>query len=705
MSERCIPFLRSIALHSSLLASCAALSTAGGIAFAGEPLGDCGASATRIHEIQGSGRSSPLLGRRDVVVEAVVVGTFPGFPIGLGGFFVQEEDSDSDGDPTTSEGLFVFDGGLGSAFAVGDRVRIRGSVSEFFGLTELAQVSGSAVCSPAGSASAAQVRLPVPDPKHWERWEGMRVRLEQRLVATGHHGLARFGEIVVAANDRLWQPTHRTSPGAAALEWAERNARHRILLDDGSDARDPEPIPHIDVAGGRTLRLGDSLNELEGVLDFAFGHFRIHPTEPVRFEPVSVRPEAPPTVRGTLRVVAWNLANYFNGDGRGGGFPTRGARNAAELERQRAKLVATLVRMDPDVAALVELENDGAGPASALGELVQALNERTHGAPYAAIEPSSGELGEQAIAVGLLYRPSAAAPLGDPAILDAHAHPNFDAGRNRPSLAQIFEAQATGERVTVVVNHFKSKGSPCDGAGDPDLGDGQGDCNATRRRAASALIDWLGAGPVRGVVAPILILGDLNAYPQEDPVRAIEAAGFVDLLAWFAGPDAHTFVFDGTAGRLDHALASADLLPEVGGAVVWHTNSDEPRLLDYRLGNPPEGYAPDPFRASDHDPVLVGLFPDGDGDGLTDARDACPSSAIAATVTLADCDSGAPERLDASGCTLTDQLLAISAARPPRSGRMREAGAWLAKRVDEGTVARRDRGDILACVARLGRGQ
>ena len=79
----------------------------------------------------------------------------------------------------------------------------------------------------------------------------------------------------------------------------------------------------------------------------------------------------PPQVDGTLRFVVWNVGNHFNGDGRGSGFPTRGPRSFAELERQRAKLVATLVRLDPDVAALVELENDGVGPESALGELAR----------------------------------------------------------------------------------------------------------------------------------------------------------------------------------------------------------------------------------------------------------------------------------------------------------------------------------------------
>lgn len=700
-------------VNSSSLAWGLALMIAAQAASAAGPPGACGAPATRVHAIQGSGRSSPLLGREGIVVEAVVVGLFPGFPHGLGGFFIQEEDADADGDPATSEGLFVFDGGLAAGLEVGDRVRVRGQVSEFFGLTELSRVTDVVVCPPGGRASAARIRLPVDDPEQWERWEGMRVQLDQTLVATEHRNLGRFGELDFAAGERLWQATQLEPPGSPALAYAARNARHRILVDDGSDALDPEPTPYLDHGDGATLRLGDSLTRLEGVLDFAFGRFRIHPTGPLDFERRGPsRPQLPPKVDGTLRFVAWNVGNHFNGDGHGGGFPTRGPRSPAELERQRAKLVATLVRLDPDIAALVELENDGVGPESALGQLTHALNRHTAGAPYSIIDPGEPALGGHAIAVGILYRPSAATPVGSPAILDSRAHPDFDDARNRPSLAQTFEARATGERLTVVVNHFKSKGSNCDAVGDPNLGDGQGECNATRRRAARALVEWLARGPTGAAEAPVLIAGDLNAYPQEDPVRAIESGGYLDLLTWFGGPDAYSFVFNGEAGQLDYALARADLLPFVGGAGVWHTNTDEPRVFDYRMGNPPGRYAPDPFRASDHDPVLVGLFPDADSDGVTDARDRCPHSTLLETVTLGDCDSGAPERLDETGCSLADHLLDLREDREDRRHhKHRKAGArrdrwvrnasrWLALRSKEGTIARRDRGGILACVAR-----
>lgn len=656
-------------------------------------LGACGTPATRVHAIQGTARSSPFAGEEHAV-EATVVGVFPG----LGGFFLQEADADVDTDPATSEGLFVFDGGLGAGLRAGDRARVLGRVSEFFGLTELSSVRDVQPCPPRGEASAASIRLPLADEMEWEQWEGMRVRVGPALVATGLSNLARFGEVELAAGERLWQPTHRAAPGAPALALRVDNERRRILLDDGSDRAGPVPTPYLERADGGTLRAGDRLPELEGVLDFAFGRFRVHPIESVRFVQGEPRPAMPPRVDGTLRVVTWNVENHFNGDGVGGGFPTRGPRSPAELERQRAKLVSTLVRLDPDVAALVELENDGTGPESAVGQLVRALNDQTLGAPYAAVGAS--DLGSHPISVGILYRPSAVTPLGPSAVLDGAEHPAFDDTAHRPSLAQTFEARATRERLTVVVNHWKSKGSDCAAGGDPDLGDGQGDCNGTRSEAARALVEWLARDPTASGGAPVLVAGDLNAYPREDPVRIVESAGYVDLLARFAGPGAHTYVFEGEAGRLDHLLGRVDLEPLAPGAGVWHTNADEPPIFGY--GAEGGRYPPDPFRASDHDPILLGLFPDADGDGRTDVRDACPHSTRAETVRLGACDSGVREHLDASGCTLRDRLASL--VEPPlRPHWKRELRAWLGARSDEGTITRADHRPLRACVARLRR--
>jgi hypothetical protein len=564
----------------------------------------CGAPAVALHAVQGAGAASALRGR-EVEVEAVVVAAFPGFPEGLGGFFLQEEDADADADPATSEGVFVFDPEPAEPPAAGERVRVLGEVAEFFGQTELVALAQPRICGLDALPAPARLELPA-ELAGFERVEGMRVGIETRLVATGHADLGRFGEVELAAGGRLAAPTDRVPPGPEAAALAASNARRRLLLDDASRARDPRPVPYL--GDGGTLRLGDALAGLEGVLGFAFGRHRIHPTRPVRFERVEPRPEAPPAIGNAgLRVAALNVHGYFDGDGAGGGFPTaRGAASPEELALQRAKLAELLARLDADLLALVELENDGAGAGSALADLAAAVASRT-GRVLAAVDPGGG-LGSHPIAVGLLYRPEVLAPSGPPAVLDARAHPGFDDARNRPSLAQSFVFPATGERFTAVVNHWKSKGSPCDAAGDPDRGDGQGACSGTRSAAARALVEWLARDPTASAGAGVLVLGDLNAYAEEDPLRILASAGYLDLLRWFGGEREHTYVFDGEAGRLDHALASPALLARATGAGVWHANADEPSVLDYRSANPPEVQEPDPFRASDHDPILVGLF-------------------------------------------------------------------------------------------------
>lgn len=104
----------------------------------------------------------------------------------------------------------------------------------------------------------------------------------------------------------------------------------------------------------------------------------------------------------------------------------------------------------------------------------------------------------------------------------------------------------------------------------------------------------------------ILILGDYNAYSQEDPVTTLrDDEGYRDLLDEFIGvEDAYSFVFDGQQGSLDQAMASESMFGQVKGVAEWHINADEPDLLDYSDG---DFFSDDVFAASDHDPVIIGL--------------------------------------------------------------------------------------------------
>jgi len=309
------------------------------------------------------------------------------------------------------------------------------------------------------------------------------------------------------------------------------------------------------------------------------------------------------------------VMNFFNGDGSGGGFPTsRGADTAAEFARQRTKLITAITAMNADVIGLMEIENDGYGSTGAIQDLVNGLNAVTPGdTTYGFIDPGVARIGSDEIAVGILYRIETAAPVGAAAILDASVDARFDSTKNRPALAQTFRELGSGEVVTVAVNHLKSKGSSCAGIGDPDSGDGQGNCNLTRTRAAQALVDWLATDPTASGDGDILIIGDLNSYAKEDPIAAITGAGYVDLLAaWVGVTSAYSYVFDGQAGYLDHALASPALAGQITGVTEWHINTDEPHILDYNTefkspGQVNDLYAADAYRASDHDPVVIGI--------------------------------------------------------------------------------------------------
>lgn len=467
------------------------------------------------------------------------------------------------------------------------------------------------------ASGATLISLPLASPDALDSLVGQRVRFAQPLTVTDTYNLGRYGEVELSSGGRLVQPTQVVAKGRAALERQAQNDLNRILIDDGQRTQNPDPIvfPAPGLTAARTLRCGDSVQDLTGTLEYAFGRYRVIPDGPLRMS-AAPRPALRSRPAGALRAATLNLANFFNGDGRGGDFPTpRGADSLDELQRQEAKLVAAILALQADIVGVVEVENDGYGPRSALAQLVNRLNDRAPlGERYDFVRPGRAQLGGDAIAVGLIYRADSVALDGAAAVLDERVRvsPRFNASKNRPVLAQGFVHPPSGLRLTVAVTHLKSKGSSCASIGDPDLDDGQGNCNLTRTNAARSLAAWLAQNPTGGASDRALILGDLNAYAQEDPVAALRQAGYRDLVAVFEGGDAHSFVFFGQAGLLDHALANAALWPAVVQAFVWHTNADEPRVLDYNLEFKSERqvtslYRPDAYRASDHDAVVVDL--------------------------------------------------------------------------------------------------
>lgn len=587
--------------------------------------------ALPIGAVQGPGARSPFEGRA-LSVTGIVSGDFQDHDEdrsrALGGFYLQSEAPDDD--PRSSEGLFVYEGRRNLAdVATGDRVRVEGQVQEHYGETQLlartvtvlgrGAVRPSTLQLPAAQVARNSDGEPVAD---LEAYEGMLVRFPEALAVTDLYELERFGTLGLASGGRLLQFTNIARPDAAAYAaHVESNATRSILLDDGRRDQNPDVLRWLHTADGDVVRAGDTFIDVAGNLRYARGSgesgaegWRIMPMKSPEIRKLNPRP-GPPAVEGELRIASLNVLNYFGTVDTGapacgprGRQACRGADSADERERQLAKIVTTLSMLDADIVGLVELGNDG---GKSLADIVLALNREPGRGRYAAVD--TGDVGSDAITTGLLYRTATVASAGPFAVLDGGVDARFDDRRNRPVLAQAFSDRRNGATLTVAVAHLKSKGSPCDRDGDPNTGDGQANCKLARTRAAEAMVDWLAADPANSGDPDILVIGDLNAYRMEDPLEIFAAAGYVNLAAGL-GVRSYTYVYDGQAGTLDYALASPTLAGQVTGFAEWHINADEAPLHDYNLehGRRPDRFDPKvPYRAADHDPLLVGLDPDG----------------------------------------------------------------------------------------------
>jgi predicted extracellular nuclease len=570
------------------------------------------AGAVTIPQIQGSGATSPYANTVQTT-SGVITKKLSG-----GGFFIQ--DPNGDGDPTTSDGIYVF--GASTSGQVGDLVRVTGTVAEYAptgatrSYTEFKDVSAVTVVGSGYTIAPTNITLPNAD---LGRYEGMLVRFSAPLTVNGNSYLGDRGELVLSSGRRE-TATNRYRPGTPeAIALMKENDQNMVVLDDGIFTT-PEHIPYL--ADDKTVRTGDTVTDLVGVIDFgAIGGggawFKLQPTDTPVFSRTNAREDKPQVVAGNVKVAAANVLNFFTtftdgtdyqghtGQGCKIGNSTskancRGADNMAEFVRQRDKIVGELKAMDADAVGLMEIQNNG---ETAVSYLVDQLNQAIGYTAYAYV-PQPPATGTDAIRVAMIYKPAVLSLVGG-------ALSDNDAVNNRPPMAQTFKSIANGAKFSLIVNHLKSKGG-CGGAGagDSDSGDGQGCWNATRVRQAQQLVKFIQQVTAAAGDSDVLAVGDFNSYGHEDPIAYLNTQGMVSELERFVRPNGmpYSYVFDGESGYLDHALASTSLDPQVAGVTEWHNNADEPDAIDYNLGDTVDDpYVNNAFRASDHDPVIVSL--------------------------------------------------------------------------------------------------
>lgn len=562
---------------------------------------------TPIAAIQGDAKQSPLLNKKISTSGVVTAVLYPDSK--AAGILIKSLTPDDN--PKTSEALFIADKKLVQQAKAGQQLEITGKVVELNGMTALVDVKAS-VCGQQQAAKPVVVKLPVQSRQDWEALEGQYVSFPQHLVVNDSYGLSRYGEVLLA-DKRLWIATELYRPGQAATAFEQQQRLSELTLDDGIFKQNPDPVifPNGNLSASNTVRVGDTVKNLQGYLIETKQGYRLVAAQLPDFVTTNARPTAPKVKAADhIRVASFNVLNFFTGETAANPFPTRrGATDANELKRQQAKMIAALSRMDADVIGLLEVENNGFDQRSALATLVRELNKALGEQRYAFVQPQKA-LGGDAIKVALIYNQHKVTEAGKAVMI---ADGPFAYGSRAP-LTQTFKAKSTESLFTVSVNHFKSKGScPEDKAavdnGNRDNKDGQSCWNQSRVEASKALSAWLQTQPT-GVNTPHqLVIGDLNAYRQEDPIYALEQAGWVHLAPKDESGH-YSYVFRGRTGSLDHALASKTMATQLTLFQHWAINADEPAVLDYNTEFKSEAqqktlYAPDPFRSSDHDPVLI----------------------------------------------------------------------------------------------------
>ena len=579
------------------------------------------AAATHtIAQVQGTGAASPVSGQT-VTVEGVVTADYR--TGGYKGIVIQTQGSGGaeDATPGASDGVFVYLNALAPTLERGDLVSVTGKVGENFGQTQIAPTALSDI-----TVVAPAVGVPTPTPladttlgADREAYENMLVAPSGTYRLASSHQLYNYGTLWLNAGDDLAvKSTETTRPGAEAAAITAANRANRILLDDGwslqvNNKSHPGQQPYFTtdavVRNGDVVEFSD-----EGyILQWGFDDWRLQPTVPiddaspaalkVGFEPANPRPAAPPAVGGDVQVASFNVYNYFT-TLKTEDSDARGAANAAQFEIQKSKIVAAINGLDAEIVSLMEIENSvklGKPIDTALADLVDGLNAAA-GSDVWAYVPTPDALNDadttDYITNAIIYKKDAVSPVGDSAtVTDETVW-----GNAREPIAQAFDVD--GRIVTVVANHFKSK-SPPEGAG-AEPADGQGFFNADRVAQAEAVLDFAADLEEQTGSGDLLLIGDFNAYGEEDPIDVFTSAGWSDLV-----PDRtdgqYTYSFDGELGSLDHVIASPSLSASITGAGVWGINSPEWSDRGYAF---PATEAGTPYRSSDHDPIIVGVSAD-----------------------------------------------------------------------------------------------
>jgi predicted extracellular nuclease len=553
----------------------------------------CGAMAQTltIGTIQGSGAASPYAGST-VTVSGIVTA------IGPAGFFIQSPPGGDDGDPETSEGLYVYTA-TPPTVTVGDGVEVVGTVKEFHALTEISQPTRVDVVS-SGSALPATVSFDATLPSHHapqpadalERFEGMRVEVAAGTVTGPSRDDGSF--FIVAGGDRAFREPGIRFPGLPGLPVWDGNPEVLLVYPAAFG-------PGIRAVAGASVTMTGVLAQYETTYELW---------------PVTVAAGSIPLPRpvaagapGSLRIATQNL--YRLVDAVDDPLTDDPVPSPVEAEARLAKAALWVKEAlgSPEILAVQEVEN-----SVLLAGLGSRAADPGWGAPYRAyLEEGSDPSG---IDVGFLVAPAveveSVGQIGASAAfsLDGRSYATFD----RPPLElRVRVPSRRSPRTLALVNvHLRSLNGI--------EGEGADFVRAKRKAGAEWLAAWVQAVQEDEPNLGLAVVGDFNAYEFSDgyvdvigeisgqpdprgallPAAELVSPGLTDAIMLLPAAERYSYVEEGNAAALDHALLSKTLLPWVREVAFARGNADAPatRASDATA-----------CRASDHDGLVVVLAP------------------------------------------------------------------------------------------------
>jgi predicted extracellular nuclease len=593
------------------------------------------AAPVPIYELQGDGDMSSYDGTSQTTtgVVTVIVGN---------GFFMQ--DAAGDGDPATSDGIFVFGGSFARAVAPGDVVRVSGTIDEFrpssrprdLTLTEFSPTASvvktgtAAVPAPVVIADRPDVFIDPDGIETFERLEGMYVSISTPRVSGPTNS---FGEFVVAASG---DHANMTPGGNFVLRplmggGVDYNPE-RIMVDDearlpggtGSGTRINNPQPALTVGDTAT---GNVL----GALDYQFSNYRVQASNRVA-DVITGSPAPGAPVAGLRdpqpwegRISSFNVENLFDcvdAPGKSDDHPTCNATALAALETQLSKLADAFEREleKPELVIIEETENTavltGDSNGFVPGTTLPALLPRVSGNWDAVSFDASDERG---IEVAFVFNTDRVtlhdAFLATDVLLDGglfSGSPTIRSGRE--PLVGVFTLDDVD--VTVIGNHLKSKGGPqfgvdpVEAGDDPLYGAFQPPVRWTEVQLRHAQADY-----VRDLVdhllasdpdARIVVGGDLNDFHFGEPgegqhtvarITDSPTASLTNVVPLVPEAQQYTFIFEGNSQVLDHLLLNAPMEALRSDQAIGHFNTDYPDAFGPNAATT--------VRSSDHDPLVA----------------------------------------------------------------------------------------------------